>query len=809
MLRNYLKIAFRNLLKNKAFSIINIAGLALGLTCCLLISLYVVDELSYDKFHENAENIYRVNSDIKFGGQEMTIALSNDPIGATLVNDYPQVKQSVRFHSRGDFLVTKGDQTFREERIIFADSTLFDVFTFPLLIGNPETALARPKTMVVTESTARKYFDRTDVIGEVLRFDNEDDYEITGVMQDIPTNSHIRYDFFLSLAGDRQSQQNMWLSHNFYTYVVLEAGADPGFLPEQMDQLMEQYVGPQAQRMIDITMEEFEASGNYIRYSLMPLTDIHLHSNRAYEMGPNSNIQYVYLFAAIAFFVLLIACINFMNLSTARSAGRAREVGIRKVLGSVKSRLIGQFLTESILMTLIAFALAIVATWLLLPWFNQLAGKEIALNNFANWAILPVLLVFVLVTGLLAGSYPAFFLSSFRPVNVLKGRLGINSSGSNLFRSGLVVVQFVASVLLIIGTIVIYRQLNYIQTKELGFKKEQVLIIEDAFALENNLQAFKEEALRESGVKTATVSSFLPVPSSRSDSPLFATPVPDQENAVQSQHWWIDHDYFETMGMEVIDGRAFSRDFPSDSSAVILNEAAVNMFGFDDPVGEAIYRLQGDFSDPEVRRMNVVGVVRDFHFESLRNNITPVAFFLGNSSGNISLRLSTDDISNTISRLETTWKEMAIGQPFNYTFMDEAFDEMYRAEQRIGNIFVSFAILAIFIACLGLFGLSAFMAEQRMKEIGIRKVLGASINNIVTMLSKDFLKLVIIAALIAFPLAWWGMSTWLEEFAYRTELSWWIFAVAAVIAIIVAIATVSFQALRAATTNPVQSIRSE
>jgi len=809
MLRNYLKIAFRNLSKNKAFSIINIAGLALGLTCCLLITMYVVDELSYDKFHENAENIYRINSDIKFGGQEMSFALSNDPIGATLERDYPQVKESVRFRSYGNFLVTKGAQTFKEERVIFVDSTLFEVFTFPLIIGDPQTALARPNTMVITESTARKYFDRTDVIGEVLRFDNEDDYEITGVMQDIPRNSHIRYDFFLSLAGDEQSQQNIWLSHNFYTYVVLEDGADPGFLPEQMDQLMELYVGPQAQQMIDITLEEFEASGNYVLYTLMPLTDIHLHSDRAYEMGANSNIQYVYLFAAIAFFVLLIACINFMNLSTARSAGRAREVGIRKVLGSVKSRLIGQFLTESILMTLIAFVLAIVAAWLLLPWFNQLAGKEIALNTFANWAIFPVLLVFVLVTGLLAGSYPAFFLSSFRPVNVLKGRLGVNGGSSSLFRSGLVVLQFVASVLLIIGTIVIYRQLNYIQTKELGFNKEQVLIIEDAYALDNNLQAFKEEVLRESGVKSATISSFLPVPSNRSDSPLFATPIPDQENAVQSQHWWIDHDYFKTMGMDITAGRAFSRDFPSDSSAIIINEAAVEMFGFDNPVGEDIYRLQGEINDPTVESFKVVGVVKDFHFESLRSNITPVTFFLGRSSGNISIRMSTDDIANTISRIESKWKEMAIGQPFSYTFMDEAFDEMYRAEQRVGNIFVSFAILAIFIACLGLFGLSAFMAEQRMKEIGIRKVLGASINNIVTMLSKDFLKLVIIAALIAFPLAWWGMSTWLEEFAYRTELSWWIFAVAAVIAIVIAIATVSFQAFRAAVANPVNAIKSE
>lgn len=809
MLRNYLTIAFRNLLKNKAFSLINIAGLALGLTSCLLIMMYVVDELSFDQFHENSENIYRINTDIKFGGQEMSFAVSNDPIGATLVQDYPEVKQSVRFRNYGSFLVTKGDQTFKEESIIFTDSTLFDVFTFPLIAGEARTALARPNTMVITESTAQKYFNRTDVVGEVLRFDNEDDYEITGVLQDIPTNSHIRYDFFASLAGMQESQQNMWLSNNFPTYVVLEEGADPSFLERDMDKIMELYVGPQAMQMIQITLEEFAQSGNYVRYSLMPMTDIHLHSDRDGELSPNGNIQYVYLFSAIAFFVLLIACINFMNLSTARSAKRAREVGIRKVLGSVKSRLIGQFLTESLLMTLFAFLLAILATWLLLPWFNQLSGKEIALTTFANWQIFPVLFVFVILTGLLAGSYPAFFLSSFRPVEVLKGKLGVNTGSSNFFRSGLVVLQFVTSVLLIIGTIVIYRQLNYIQTKELGFNKEQVLIIEDAYALDNNLSAFKEEVLRESAVKSGTISGFLPIPSNRSDSPLFGTPVPDQDNAVQSQQWRIDHDYFATMGMEIVAGRSFSRDFPSDSSAVIVNEAAAKMFGFDDPIGKDIYQLDGDLTNPTVIRNQIVGVVKDFHFESLRNNITPVAFFLANSQSNVSFRLATDDIANTIRRIEATWNKMAVGQPFSYNFMDEEFDRMYRAEQRIGNIFIAFAILAIFIACLGLFGLSAFMAEQRMKEIGIRKVLGASIKNIVTMLSKDFLKLVIIASVIAFPIAWWSMNRWLQDFAYRTELSWWIFGVAAVIAIFIAVATVSFQAFRAAVMNPVESLRNE
>ncbi|MDX1943020.1 MAG: ABC transporter permease [Saprospiraceae bacterium] len=809
MIRNYLKIALRNLLKNKAFSIINIAGLALGLTCCLLITMYVVDELSYDRFHKNADQIYRINADIKFGGQTYVLAVASDPLGHTLVKDYPQVKNAVRFRGQGSFLVKKGDENLKETRVIFADSTLFDVFTFPLIYGNPKTALAAPNTVVITESTARKYFNRTNVIGETLVFDDETNYKITGVMKDIPRNSHIQFDFFLAMAGLEESKQNNWMSHNFNTYLLLEKGADIKQLAAEMDKVVEQYVGPMAQQVMQITIDEFRKSGNYLNYTFLPLTDIHLHSNRTAELSPNSNIQYVYIFSAVALFVLLIACINFMNLATARSAGRAREVGIRKVMGSLKSSLIGQFLTESVIMALLSLVLAMLGVWLLLPWFNQLSGKEIALGAFTNAAIVPILLLFVIATGLLAGSYPAFFLSSFRPINVLKGRLSQHAKGGG-FRSALVVFQFITSVLLIIGTIVIYRQLNYIQTKQLGFNKEQVLIINDAYALGDQLTAFKEEALRETGVVSGTISSFLPVPSSRNDSPIFPSPVPDQAKAVATQQWQVDHDYIKTMGMEISQGRDFSRDFLSDSTAVIINEAAALLLNFDNPVGQNIYNLQNiNGRENEMDKYEVIGVVKNFHFESLRSNIAPVIFFLAPSKGNISFRLDGDDITGTVNRIQSKWRSMAAGQPFSYEFMDEAFDEVYRVEQRIGNIFISFATLAIFIACLGLFGLSAFMAEQRTKEIGIRKVLGASIGGIVTMLSKDFLRLVLIATVIAFPIAWWVMNKWLEDFAYRTSISWWIFALAGAVAVLIALATVSFQAMRAAATNPVESLRSE
>ena len=807
MIRNYLKIALRNLLKNKAYSFINIAGLALGLTCCLLIAMYVVDELSFDRFHKNADRIYRINADLKFGGHDYVLAVVSDPMGHTLVKDYPQVKNAVRFREQGSFLVKKGAENLKETRVIFADSTLFDVFSFPLIYGDPKTALAAPNTVVITESTARKYFNKVDVMGETLLLDDETNYKITGVIKDIPKNSHIQFDFFLAMAGLEESKQNNWLSHNFNTYLLLEEGAKIEQLAAEMDKVVEKYVGPMAQQLMQITMDEFRKSGNYLNYTFIPLTDIHLHSNRTAELSPNGNIQYVYIFSAVALFVLLIACINFMNLATARSAGRAREVGIRKVMGSLKSSLIGQFLTESVVMALLSLVLAVAGVWLLLPWFNQLSGKEMALGAFVNAAIVPVLLLFVVATGLLSGSYPAFFLSSFRPINVLKGRLSQNAKGGGL-RSALVVFQFITSVLLIIGTIVIYRQLNYIQTKQLGFNKEQVLIINDAYALGDQLSAFKEEALRETGVVSGTISSFLPVPSSRSDSPIFPSPVPDQTKAVATQQWRVDHDYIKTMGMEMSQGRDFSKDFLSDSTAVIINEAAARLLNFDNPVGHHIYNLQNTI-DGKMDKYEVIGVVKNFHFESLRSNISPVVFFLASSRGNISFRLNSDDITGTINRIQSKWRSMAAEQPFTYTFMDESFDQMYRAEQRIGNIFISFAILAIFIACLGLFGLSAFMAEQRTREIGIRKVLGASVSNIVAMLSKDFLKLVLIATVIAFPIAWWGMSKWLEDYAYRTEISWWIFALAGVIAVLIALATVSFQAFRAAVSNPVDSLKIE
>ncbi|RRB11461.1 ABC transporter permease [Larkinella knui] len=808
MIRNYLKIAIRNLRKHRGFTFINIFGLALGLACCLLIMLYVVDELSYDRFHEKADRIYRINTDIKFGGNDMHMATSPDPMGPTLLKDYPQVENFVRLHGRGTFLVKQTGQTnnLRENDILYADSTLFDVFTLPLVSGNPKRALVEPNTVVISESAAKRHFGNQNPIGKTLLFDNKFTYRVTGVMRDIPANSHFRTDFFVCMRSDNY-EWGRWLSNNHQTYVLLKEGVDPQQFNQNFETIIQKYVGPQAQEFVGTTIEQLRKSGNRINYALIPMTDIHLHSKQNIELAPNSDIQYVYTFSAVAIFILLIACINFMNLSTARSANRAKEVGVRKVLGSVQRQLIGQFMTESVLMAILSMGLALVIVALALPFFNDMSSKQLTIDKLFIPRFLPVLLILPLGVGLLAGSYPAFFLSSFRPISVLKGRinLGLKSAG---LRSGLVVFQFMMSVILIVGTMVVYRQINFIQTTKVGFNRNQVLTINEAYALGNQTQAFKEEVRKLPGVANGSVSGFLPVPSNRSDSPLFPEGQLDQNKAVSTQQWGVDYEYIPTLGMELKEGRNFSRDFGADSTGIILNETAVKVFGFKDPIGKRVWRMMDD-AGKVFKTYTIIGVVKNFHFESLRQNIGSVALMLDPSLGAISFRLSSQDIPVVVKQIEAKWKQMAPGMPFSYSFLDDSFDAMYRAEQRVGQIVLTFSVLAILIACLGLFGLAAFMAEQRTKEIGVRKVLGATTTSIVGLLSKDFLRLVLIAILIATPIAWYGMNQWLKDFAYKIDVPWWVFVVAGMVAVVIAFVTVSFQSVKAALTNPVKSLRSE
>lgn len=806
MLRNYLKIAFRNLWKNKGFTAINIFGLAIGLACFILIALYVTDELSYDRFNVNADRIYRVDADIKFGGNSLNLAVCSDPMGATLKKDYPQVEEYTRIYaSEGSKLIKKGDQYVEEERIAFADSTFFNIFTIPALEGNTKTALFEPNTTAISASAAVKYFGTTHAVGKTLEVDRTL-YKVTAVYKDIPRNAHFTFDVLLSMKNVEYGFGN-YLSHNFHTYIMLKPGTDYKAFEKNFYQVLDKYILPQAKQFMQINnMDEFRKAGNMLEYSLMPLTDIHLKSQRFPELGVNGNIQYVYIFGAVGLFILLIACINFMNLSTARSASRAKEVGIRKVLGTERKNLVTQFLTESTLMALISMVIAIVIVYFTLPLFNNVAAKSMTGNVLFGSYFLPFLLLLPLVVGLLAGSYPALYLSRFKPVVVLKGKINAGFK-KNKLRSGLVVFQFFISIFLIIGTIIVYKQLNYIQTTNLGFSKDQVLIINGAGALNNNATAFKNAVLGMNGVKSGTLSAYLPVSaSSRSDNSYSKEAVMDSKNALSMQTWRVDYDYVNTLGMEIIKGRNFSKEFGSDSMAMILNESAAKVLGYDDPIGKKIYTMSDNNSQVSY---TVVGVVKDFHFESLRQNIGPLCLQLGNSNGLVSFKTDTKDIRGLISQVEKTWKSMAPGMPFSYRFLDEAFDSMYRNEQRVGEVAITFAILTILIACLGLFGLVTYMAEQRTKEIGVRKVLGATVTNVVGMLSKDFMRLVLIAAFIAFPLAWWVMYSWLQDFAYRISIEWWVFAVAAIVALLIALVTVSFQAIKAALANPVKSLRSE
>jgi putative ABC transport system permease protein len=809
MIQNYLKIAWRNLRKHSFYSFLNIFGLSLGLASCLLITLYVVEELSYDRFFENADRIYRIDADIKFGGPEMKLAVASDPMGFTLKRDYPQVEAVTRLRERGSYLVRRSENAdnLTESFVVFADSTFFDVFSIPLLAGDPKAALIEPNTLVLSERDAEKYFGKESPIGRTLLLDNEQTYRVTGVMQNIPSNSHISsLNMLLSMATLEESSENSWGSHNFNTYVVLREGVDYRAFEKNFETMLKKYVAPWVQSIMGATMEDLEKSGNYLRYSLMPLTDIHLHSDRVAELGVNGNIQYVSIFSIVAIFLLLIACVNFMNLATARSANRAREVGVRKALGSERSSLVSQFLTESMLLSYISLGLALVLAFLTIPLFNQLAAKEISIpvSSVPFWLILVLMGA---VVGILAGSYPAFFLSGFKTIKVLKGTLATEGKGGYL-RNTLVVFQFMISVMLIIGTLVIYRQLNYIQSKSLGYNKEQVLIIDNGNALGTQKEAFRQEMLALPNVESITNSHFLPTPSSRSDSPLFPEGEMMQDKAVSMQYWRVDEDYAKTLGLKILKGRFFSRDFPSDSTAIVLNEEAVRMLGYADPIGKRVVTF-GDIQTKEKVFYTIIGVVQNFHYESLRKNIGALNMTLGRDGGMFAVRLKTDDVLNSISKAEVTWKQMAPGQPFEYRFMNQDFDSTYRAEQRVGRIFITFALLSILIGCLGLFGLAAFTAERRTKEIGVRKVLGASVGNIATMLSRDFLKLVLIAILIATPVAWYGMKQWLADFAYKTDLQWWVFALAGVLAIAIALLTVSFQSIKAALMNPVKSLRSE
>lgn len=805
MIRNYLKTAYRSMVKNIGFSALNIAGLSVGLAACLLIGFYVLDEWSYDRYNDKASRIYRINEDIRFAGNATAYAQAPAPLAGVLKADFPMVEESVRLKNAGTVIVKKGNQALREDGVAYADPSIFSVFTLPLLSGQAGDALKEPNAIVLSKSAALKYFGTTQALGKLLVLNQKDNYKVTGVMEDVPARSHFRFDMLLSMVSFPDSRSDMWLSNDYNTYLLLKSESDAARLDTALREVMRRYIGPQLQNAVHVSIADFEKGGNYFRLNLMPLTSIHLESNRTGELGHNGDKQYVYLFFFISLFILIIACINFINLSTAKSAGRAKEVGIRKVLGSARGSLVAQFLSESILLVFTAMLIAVGLALLCLPLFNTLAGKEIEFGGM-GWLWLMILSVIIsIVVGLAAGAYPALFLSGFQPIAVLKGKLSKGFKSSWL-RSSLVVFQFSVAILLIVATLVVYDQLQFIRHRDLGFDRSHVLVIRNTGDLGNNAEVFKREVAGLPGVSSATLTGYLPTSEVRNSSALFQTTDMDQKKAIQSQTWTVDQDYLPAMGMKLAAGRNFSAAFRTDSAAMIVNESAAKAMGAGQVLNKVLYYPIND--GKQLKAYHIIGVVKDFNFSSLKAEITPVVLTLGGDHGALSVRMK-GDVSANLGAIREQWVQLSAGREFDYAFMDQQFDSIYRTEQRTGGVFIALTVLAILIACLGLFGLAAYAAEQRFKEIGIRKVLGANTLSITRMLSADFIRLVGIAILIAAPLSWYLMYHWLQSFAYRVTLHWWLIALAGIGAMLVAFATVSTQAVKAAWTSPVKSLRSE
>jgi putative ABC transport system permease protein len=803
MFKNYFKTAWRNLMKNKVFSFINIAGLSIGIAVSFVILMYVRDELSFDKFNVNANRIVRVIFKADINGGKINESVAMAPVAQTMKNDFPEVEDATRIVNYGSPKISYKEKTFKDEKVALVDPNFFSLFTLPMIEGTVKTALIQPNTIVLTKAAAQKYFGEENAIGKILSFNNNSEiYKVTGVIENIPSNSHFHFDMFASLAGSKDAKSDSWMFGGYHTYLLLKPGTDIKQMEAKFPAMVAKYMGPQIQQQMGLSLAQFRTKGNSLGFTLQPLTSIHLHSTTNNEFEPGGNAGYVYIFGVIAIFMLLIASINFINLSTAGAAKRAKEVGVRKVIGSGRFQLIRQFLFESVLLTVLALIIAFVLVKLALPEFNNISGKHLAFDAKPMVA----LVVLGLLVGVAAGTYPAFYLSSFKPIVVLKGKLTANNKSFGL-RSSLVVFQFFISVGLIISTIVVYQQMKFIENRNPGYNKEQVLTLPGSYVLGNNEQVFKQEMLKDSRVVNATVSFYKPAGPSSYNNAL-AYPQGDENHLLNAVEYHVDEQYIPTMGMQMAAGRNFSKEFPTDSLALVINESSARALGWSDKnaVGKTIVRQNS------VRGTNVpfqvIGVVKDFNFKSLHESISPL-FMTLYPEGGLIFKIKTTDVSGLLATMKKKWDAFNTGEPFTYSFLDDLFNKTYSAEQKTGTVLNIFSILIILVACMGLFGLVTYTAEQRTKEIGIRKVLGASVGQVTQMLSKEFLKLVLIASLIAFPVAWWAMNKWLQTFAYRINISWWVFAAAAFSAILIALVTVSFQAIKAGLANPVESLKSE
>ncbi len=806
MFRNYLKIAIRNLFNSKLFSFINIFGLSVGITCTFLIVLYILDEFSYDRFFKDGDRIYRVALNRVYPDNEVDYAVIPISIGEAMDMDFPEVESCTRVFSQdNEFITQLGERTFRERYVILADSNFFDFFNFSLIAGDKSTVLKTPNGFVLTESTARRYFGDSSAIGKMINVPNGE-IMVTGVCKDVPKNSHFRFDFVGNLAITGLTRQPDYLAFSVKTYLKIKAGTDHEALEAKFPDLVERYAAGQIESRMGVTYKEYIAAGNGYNYFLQPLKDIHLHSNLRNEIKPNGNIIYVYIFIIVAGFLLIIACINFMNLATARSTDRALEVGMRKVLGAEKKQLVWQFLNESLATVVFSIIFALVLTELMLPAFNNLAGKKLEIHYFGNWFTLPILLGLGLFVGFIAGSYPSFILSAMQPLHFMKGRFISTKSGSFL-RNLLVVFQFSISIILIAVTLLVGKQMDYFMNKDLGFNEENVLQLERTFFLREDLDAFKQELIKYPDIESVA-SSNTPVSGGYYFGNFFQTSNMSSE-VLTTDAMVIDENFIKTLGLTLVEGRNFSKEF-NDSLSLIINESTITEFGLENPVGSTLY-LNRD--EGTVSKMTIVGVVKDFHNNSLHQNIKAFVLFSDkgpyNGNGILNIKIKPENIKKTITYIDQKWQEFLPEQPITYSFLDENLGMMYSGEKTSSQIFGVFSLLAIVIATVGLFGLATFVTQKRTQEIGIRKVMGSTVVRIITLLSGSFTKLIGIAFIIATPLAFLAMQQWLQNFAYKTSVGLWVFILAGLIALITALVTISFHTLKVANANPADSLRYE
>ncbi len=812
MFKNYVMIAIRSLWKRKLFSFINVVGLSVGIACFFLIAINLMDEFSYDNFHENTDNLYRVVLKRIYPDNVVNYAIIPTSIGVAMLNDFPEVEDMTRIMKmRQEFILRYEDKIYEENKLFFVEPKFFKMFNIPLLKGDPDQVFSTPNSLVMTRDTALKYFGDDDAVGKSI-ITPQGPFIISGVCENVPKNSHMEFDFAASMGLLNLDRQPNYVSFSVYTYIVLRDGTDPKVIEDKMPALVEHYAAGPIQARSGISYKEYIAAGNGYDYFLQPIRKIHLYSHLTEEIKPNGNITYVYVLIAIAIFLIVIACINFMNLATAISVTRAREVGIRKIVGSTRGSIIRQFLMESLVLSFVSLVIAGLVVQLVLPLFNTLAKKELEINFIAQPFHLVLLLVVGIVVGILAGSYPAFVLSSFHPVTVLKGRFSTSRRGIRM-RNALVVFQFTISVVLISMTLLISRQMGFMQNIDLGFKKDNLIVVERAYSVGPQWEAFKQELSGIPGV-VDVAGSDTTISGGSYYGVMFQTEKDTEIKTTRAMT--VDDDFVKTLGLEIVDGRGFAKEF-NDTTNIIINEAAIREFGWDDPVGMRLKRI----SDPGERSGNftVIGVVKDFHYNSLHEDIDSFVLFTNPEVQDqqqqqpiyalMNVRIRADNTPSTLVAVENTWKKFMPGQPFSYYFLDDMLNGLYQNEQTSGQIFGVFSILAIIIACIGLFGLSTYMAEQRTKEIGIRKVLGSTASKIVMLMSKDFAKLVTGSFLIAVPIAYFIMFKWLQNFSFRVSIQFWIFLLAGIASLVVAQFTISFQAVRAANSNPADSLRFE